>query len=232
MKVLLLIGFLFLPVFVFSDNGLPIKLEKAPVNIKDRASILRGAQFYAKNCMVCHTMKYLQHNKLAKEAGITLDKMPLKEKEWYLGIVPPDLTLAARRRSANWLYTYMISFYRDPSRPTGYNNLLAKEVNMPNIFLPFQGEQVLTARGKRLLAHSGFTKPRYYSVLELVRSGSLSPEQFDQAMTDLVTFLVYASDPGYVHRIHVGVWVALFLLLFFIIAFLLKKVYWKGVPRE
>lgn len=231
-RVLLLMGFLFFPVLAFSDNGPPIKLEKVQININDKAALLRGARFYAKNCMVCHTMKYLQHNKLAKEAGVTLDKMPLKEKEWYLGIVPPDLTLAARRRSPDWLYTYMLSFYQDPSRPTGYSNLLAKEVNMPNIFLPYQGEQVLTARGKALLADPGFTKPHYYSVLELVRSGSLSPEQFDQRMTDLVNFFVYASDPGYSDRIRIGIWVALFLLLFFIVAFLLKKVYWKSVPRE
>ena len=231
-RVLLLMGCLLFSIAVCADNGPAIKLESVHINVKDRAALLRGARFYAKNCMVCHTMKYLQHDKLAQEAGITLDKMPLKEQEWYLGIVPPDLTLAARRRSADWLYTYMLSFYRDPSRPTGYNNLLAKEVNMPNILLPFQGEQVLTVHGKALLARPGFSKPRYYSVLELVRSGSLSPEQFDQRMTDLVNFFVYASDPGSIHRIYLGVWVALFLLLFFIIAFALKKVYWKSVPRK
>lgn len=217
---------------VYADNGPPIKLQSVRINLRDRASLLRGAKTYAQYCMVCHTMRYLAHNKLAKEAGITLDKMPLQQKEWDYGIVPPDLTLIAREHSANWIFTYMISFYKDASRPTGFNNLLKKDVNMPNILLPFQGEQILTEKGKKLLANPGFRKPSYHTVLELVRQGNMTPEQFDAMITDLVNFFVYASDPGRLLRIHIGIAVTLFLIIFFIVAFLLKKLYWKNVSRE
>jgi len=98
----------------FAASETPIALEKVRVNVKDEAAILRGAKFYAQNCMVCHTMRYLKHNKLAKEAGITLDKMPLNQKEWVYDIVPPDLSLVARRYSPDWVYTYLHAFYKDP----------------------------------------------------------------------------------------------------------------------
>jgi len=230
---LFLISYIFIiTTTIYADNGPPIKLQRVRINLRDRASLLRGAKTYAQYCMVCHTMRYLAHNKLAQEAGITLDKMPLKQKEWDYGIVPPDLTLIARQYSANWLFTYMLSFYKDSSRPTGFNNLLKKDINMPNIFSPFQGEQVLTPAGKELLANPGFRKPSYHTVLELVRQGSMTPDQFDKMTTDLVNFFVYASDPGRLLRIHIGIAVILFLIVFFIIVLLLKKLYWKNVPHE
>lgn len=222
----LLLLLLYFPL-AFAENAEPIQLESVRINLQDKAALMRGAQFFAQHCMVCHTMKYLAHNKLAQKAGITLNKMPLKDQEWWLNIVPPDLTLAARRRSPNWLYTYMLSFYKDPSRPTGFNNLLAKDINMPNVFASMQGEQVLTPEGKALLEHPGFRMPRYHAVLELVSTGSMTTAQFDQAMTDLVNFLVYASDPGRARRVEVGIWVMVFLVIFFVLAFLLKKIYWK-----
>lgn len=222
---------LFIP-SIYAENGPPIQLETVKINLSDKSALLRGAKFFATNCMVCHTMKYMAHNKLAQEAGITLDKMPLKDKEWWLGIVPPDMTLAARRRSADWLYTYMLSFYKDPSQPTGYNNLLAKDINMPNVFVGMQGEQVLTPYGENLLAHPGFRKPRYHAVLELISTGSMTTAQFDQTMTDLVNFLVYAADPGRHQRIEIGIWVVVFLVIFFVLTWFLKKVYWKNVSRK
>lgn len=125
MKYFLLFLFSFIfPLSAWSLSGDPIALEKVKINSQDSSSLLRGAKFFAQNCMVCHTMKYLEHNALAKKAGVTLDKMPLKQKDWWLGAVPPDLTLIAAQRGADWLYTYFHSFYKDPSRPTGYNNLL------------------------------------------------------------------------------------------------------------
>ncbi len=216
---------------VYAGNGPPIRLEKAKINLSDRAALLRGAAFYAQNCMVCHTMRYLAHNKLAQEAGITLDKMPLKQTEWWLNIVPPDLSLIARQRSADWIYTYLVSFYKDPARPTGYNNLVAKDINMPNLFAAMQGEQVLTEHGKQLLAAGKFRKPPYYRVLESVKAGSMTPEQFDQVVSDLVNFFVYASDPSRLFRIYLGIGTMIFLIIFFVLALLLKKVYWKQVKK-
>lgn len=230
MRQLLLICFLLLPCLAFSAiTGKEIALEKVRVDPNNKASVLRGAKFFAANCMVCHTMRYLKYNKIAKQAGITLDKMPLKQKEWYLGITPPDLTLIARQRSPAWLYTYFHSFYKDPSRPTGYNNLLITN-NMINVFAPMQGQQELTASGEKALSQATtFSKPHYYSVLELIKSGSMSPEEFNQSMTDLVNFLVYASDPERHTHQYIGYWVISFLILLAILAYILKRLYWKQV---
>lgn len=211
-----------------ATDELPIKLSKIHVNVHNRASILRGAKFYAQNCMVCHSMRYLKHNNLAKQAGITIDKMPLKNQEWWLGIVPPDLSLIAKVRSPDWLYTYFHAFYKDDSRPTGYNNLVANNINMMNVFLTLQGEQILVPKNERSQG-AQLSKPVYFSVLKLVKQGSMTPEQFDETMTDLVNFLVYASDPGKIHRQKLGIWVLLFLAILFVLAYLLKKIYWKSV---
>src|SRR4029078_11199700 len=106
------------------DESLPIALSFLPVTQGD--SIKRGAKFFADHCMVCHTLRYIQHLPLAENAGITFDKMPLHQKEWLFGAVPPDLTLVAHRHNPQWIYTYLHAFYKDASRPTGYNNLVFK----------------------------------------------------------------------------------------------------------
>lgn len=229
-KILLLItGCLFSATIFAAGGGAPIKLEKVKVNTSDKASVMRGAKFFAAQCQTCHTMRYLQHNKLAAKAGVTLDKMPLKNKEWWLNVVPPDLTLIARVKGADWLYTYFHSFYKDSSRPTGYNNLLSPNVNMMNIFAGMQGEQVLTKEGKEEVAHAGWRKMHYYNVLEMVKQGSMTPAEFNATMTDLVNFMVYASDPQKAEHQAIGYWVLGFLVFFFIIAYMLKKAYWKKV---
>lgn len=215
-------------IYANSDDT-PIALEKVSINASDKAAVMRGAKFFAANCMVCHTMKYLQYNKVARKAGITLDKMPLKNKEWWLGIAPPDLTLIARVHGPDWLFTYFNSFYKDPSRPTGYNNLISKNNVMTNIFATLQGVQELTPAGKEYLEHPGWRKKHYYNILELVRRGSMTPAEFDTTMKDLVTFLVYASDPGKPQREDVGWWILGFFAVFFILAWLLKRAYWKKV---
>jgi len=215
---------------VLGNEAVPITLESVRINTSDIASLLRGAKFYAQNCMVCHTMRYISQDSIARKAGITLDKMPLKQKEWWLNIVPPDLTLIARQYSAAWLYTYLHSFYKDSARPTGYNNLLVKDINMPNPFIGMQGEQILNERGKQALM-SG-KNPHYYSVLELVKMGSMTPEQFDATTADLVNFLVYIADPERPFRLHLGIIVILFLILFFVLTYLLKKAFWRDVPRD
>ena len=230
MKLTLIALLLCLPIVALAEPAeSPLALEKASINLKDNAAILRGAKFYAKNCMVCHSMKYVRHNKLAAKAGITLDKMPLKNKSWWLNIVPTDLSLIASQKGADWLYTYFHAFYKDSSRPTGYNNLVAKNVNMTNVFAAFQGEQVVVPAYRKELVAVGLAKPHYYSVLRLVRQGAMTPAQFDQTMTDLVNFLVYVSEPHAAFREWLGIWVILFLLVFAVIAYFLKKSYWKDV---
>jgi len=219
----------FYSVIALASASVPIRLEHVSINTQDRASLIRGAKFFASNCMACHSLKYLEHNKLAAKAGITLDKMPLKIKEWWLGVVPPDLTLITTLHSPDWVFTYLHSFYQDPSRPTGYNNLLVKDVNMMNVLAGMQGQQVLTKRGKFILAHPEYKKVPYYSMLRLEQAGSMTPEQFNKTITDLVNFLVYANEPAKLQREKMGWWVLLFLAAFFVLAWLLKKSYWKDV---
>ena len=230
MKQFLLIILLCLPLAIIAaSDEAPIVLEHVKINTQDRAALMRGAKFFANNCMVCHSMKYLQYNKIAQKAGITLDKMPLQNQKWWLGITPPDLTLVAARRGADWLYTYLHSFYVDPGRPTGYNNLLMPNVNMTNVFATMQGQQVLVESLPSLIEQIGWHKPHYYSVLKLVKMGGMTPEQFDQSIRDLVNFLVYASEPAKVEREQLGWWVIGFLIILLVLSYLLYKMYWENI---
>lgn len=221
-----------LPCFALAaaNNRPVIGLENAHVNVQDRASILRGAAYYRDHCMSCHSLRYLVHDPIAKESGITLDKMPAHNQEWWLGIVPPDLTLMVGQKSANWLYTYLHAFYKDPSRPTGSNNLLSPDINMPNLFLAVQGEQVLIEPKKSDLQHHWGSPPlRYFQVLKATSPGSMSSEEFDQTMRDLVNFLTYASEPSKVESERIGWWVMGFFAILTILAFLLYREYWKDI---
>jgi len=213
---------------IFADDA-SIQLEHANININDKASILRGAKMFATTCMTCHTAQYLKYNKLAQSAGITVDKMPLNQKEWLMNIVPPDLSLEARVRGANWIYTYLHSFYKDPSRPTGFNNLLVPNTMMTDIVAGMQGIQERTPDRDIATPIFGNHIPHYYQVLTLVQSGSQSPEAFDQTTLDLTNFLVYASDPHASMRQSIGIYVLLFLALFFVIVYALKKIVWKKI---
>lgn len=230
--IIILLG-LFKPgAMIFAAGAAPIVLEPVKINVRDIASVMRGAKFFASTCMSCHTMKYLAHNKLAQKAGITLEKMPLENKEWWLNVVPPDLSLIARERGPNWLYTYFHSFYKDASRPTGYNNLLMQNSVMTNVFAGLQGVQEILPKDRVITPLLSGGKPHYYQVLKLVNKGSMSNEEFDRTTSDLVNFLVYAGDPKAPKRYFIGYWVLGFLVLFFILSYLLKRAYWEDVDKS
>jgi ubiquinol-cytochrome c reductase cytochrome c1 subunit len=209
----------------------PIKLYKVDLNTHDPASILRGAKAYASYCLVCHSLKYMDRDPFAKAAGITANRMPDASKNWWFGSAPPDLTLIARIHGVNWLYTYLHVFYQDPSRPSGSNNLLADNINMPNPFAGIQGPQQLLV-DKTVLFHTAevpFTrKLPYYTVLNLIRQGALPPDKFDQLTLDLVNFLVYASEPKKYARERLGVWVLIGLGILALLTYLLKQAYWRN----
>jgi ubiquinol-cytochrome c reductase cytochrome c1 subunit len=205
-------------------------LSTAPINRADVASIKRGAQFFATNCMSCHTLRYLRYDKLAQEAGITWEKMPLNVTNWPNGITPPDLSLEASVRGVDWIYTYLHSFYKDTSRPSGVNNLLVPNTGMSNILGPYQGEQELVndpdAAG--VINHH----VEWYGYLKLVKEGSMTPEQYDATTIDVTNFLAYASEPFYQEQHRIGWWVLGFLFIFTVLAYFLKKEYWKDVKRK
>lgn len=203
-------------------------LEKAPIKPGDIHSIKRGAKFFATNCISCHTMVYLRYNTIAKEAGITYEKMPINVKEWPYGIKPPDLSLEADVRGVNWIYTYLHSFYQDSSRPTGVNNLIMPDTAMPNMVGPYQGEQVRVETPMPDLLH----QYQWYDLVKLTKQGSMTPEAFDATITDLVNFLGYAAAPYQIEQHQIGFWVIAFLAVLFFLMYLLKREYWRDVKKH
>lgn len=205
-----------------------LQLAEAPIDRSDVASIKRGAKFFATTCMSCHTMVYMRYNKLAQEAGVTYEKMPINVKSWPYGVTPPDLSLEASVRGVDWIYTYLHSFYQDSSRPTGFNNLLVPQTSMPDIVAPFQGDQVLVKDPiPDLLNHV-----RWYDLVKLTKQGTMTPEEFDGTIADLVNFLAYAAEPFRAEQHKIGWWVLGFLVIFTIMMYKLKKEYWKDVKKR
>lgn len=202
-------------------------LEHAPINRSDMESIKRGAKFFASTCMTCHTAIYLRYNKLAQEAGVTYEKMPINVKAWPYGVTPPDLSLEAQVRGVDWIYTYLHSFYKDTTRPTGVNNLVFPNTAMPAILSPYQGTQELVEHP----GHDLMGQTQWYDAVKLVQQGSMTPAQFDGLTADIVNFLAYAAEPYHVDQQRIGLWVIGFLCLLFVLTYLLKREYWKDVKK-
>lgn len=227
-RYLFIVVIFLLPVLAFAEEEVKIALATAPINTSDVVSIKRGGKFFAANCMSCHTMIYLRYNRLAEEVGVTYDKMPVNVKNWPNNVVPPDLSLEADARGVDWIYTYLHSFYQDPSRPSGINNLLVPNTSMPGILVPFQGIQVMIkGRPPTILFH----RQEWYNLLVLQKQGSMTPQQFDETIADLVNFFNYAAHPYEARQHWIGWWVLGFLVILFILTFYLKKEYWKDVKK-
>lgn len=238
--------FIALVIFALSFGAQAVEgllpLEKADVDVFELESVRRGAGYFVDYCMSCHSIKHLRYSRLARdlkmaEAELRKDVMPDGAKiheslltaldredavKWF-GVAPPDLSLVARARGADWLYSYLRGFYLDssPTRPTGVNNAYFKDVAMPNVFWDLQGLQkpVYTIQdGKEVLER-----------LENVGGGKMSPDEFDQVMLDLVNFLVYAAEPAQYDRLRLGKYVIFALLVLAVILFKLKKEYWKDI---
>lgn len=218
----------FSTVAVAEENAFAgLQLATVKVDIHDIDSIKRGAQAFATTCMSCHTLRYLQYDKIAIDAGITHDKMPLNVKDWPNGVAPPDLSLEADIRGPNWIYTYLHSFYQDSKRPTGANNLLVPNTAMPAILAGYQGQQeLIEAPAPDLYGHL-----EWYDLLQPVTKGSIPPEEFDAMTRDIVNFLQYAAEPYAVEQERIGYWALAFLALLFVLMYLLKKEYWKDVKK-
>lgn len=241
MKKLLFI-LLALPVTAFASSD--IKLDHAPVNVHDNESLQRGARTFVNYCLNCHSASYMRYIRM-QDIGLTeaqikenllyaADKpgelmkvsMRTKEaKEWF-GAAPPDLTVIARSRGADWLYTYLRSFYRDDTRPTGWNNIVFDKVGMPHALQELQGH--LAPVHKMETDHEG----RQHEVierLELVKPGKMTQAEYDATAADLVNYLVWMGEPAQIQRMNVGLIVILFLGVFLVVAFYLKKEFWKDV---
>jgi len=242
MKKLLAIFLLAVPALAFAQHG--AQLERAPIDLHDKASLQRGAAIFVNHCLNCHSASAMRYARLA-DLGLTEQQIKdnllfttekigdtmaasqdVKISKAAFGVVPPDLSLVARSRSADWLYTYLRSFYRDPKSKTGWNNTVFPNVAMPNVLWEFQGEQVMQVNERRDENTGDVTETHK---LVMARPGSLDRGRYDQYVGDLVNYLVYMGEPAQTSRRMWGV-VALFVLsFFFLLALLLKHEYWKDV---
>ena len=224
--------------------GAKTPLDRAPLNLHDRLSLQRGAQVFVNHCLNCHSAGSMRYSRLA-DLGLTEaqirdnlllagDKVgesmvasmdPAVAKAAF-GVVPPDLSLAGRSKGADWLYTYMRGFYRDPGTKSGWNNTVFPSVAMPHVLWEQQGEQVLQVTEK-MDPKTGDVKRSQKLVLE--RPGKLTPVAYDQQVADLVNYLAYMAEPGQADRKMWGILVLFFLAGFFVLALLLKGEYWKDV---
>ena len=219
------------------------RLDHSPHDPRDLVSLQSGARIYVNYCLGCHGAQYMRYNRLAdlglSEAQIrdnlmfTADKvgetmktvMPAKESKAWFGVAPPDLSVVARSRGADWLYTYLRTFYRDAKTPTGWNNAVFPNVGMPHALWTLQGERRLEAvAGKDLAGHEHVE----YKWTQLTQ-GAESTVQYDSTVRDLVNFLVYVGEPAATSRRSIGIIVLFVLGVVFSFAYLLKREYWKDV---
>ena len=225
-----------------------VKLDHAPIDLHDKESLQRGAHTFVNYCLNCHSASYMRYNRL-QDIGLTEQQIrdnlvfpevkvgdlmktamdPKDSKEWF-GATPPDLTVIARSRSSHagtgsdWLYTYLRSFYKDASRPTGWNNVVYPNVGMPHALWQLQGEQVLK-EGK--VAAEGYM--RTVQQLALDKPGKLKPLEYDRVVADLVNYMTYMSEPARHHRVTIGLYTLIVLSVLIGFAYALKKAYWRDV---
>lgn len=201
------------------------------VDLSNRAALQRGARTFVNYCVSCHSAEFMRYARLAQDLGLTPEQvqanmvfnggdanqvmkvaMRAKDGAAWFGQAPPDITLAARSRGADWLYAYLRSFYLDPGRPFGVNNTVFPNAAMPHVLAGLQGTQEL---------HDGH--------LEQTAPGTLEPEEYDALVRDLVNFMVYMGEPAKLVRYGLGIKVLLFLLVFAGLAYLVKREYWRDV---
>jgi ubiquinol-cytochrome c reductase cytochrome c1 subunit len=218
-------------------SGASFHLDRAPGDLSDQASLQRGAKVFTDNCLACHSASYMRYNRLmdigmaeedirkmlpeGAKLGSTMKAMMDSESaKAAFGVAPPDLSVTARSRGTDWLYTYLRSFYADSSRPTGVNNLLFPLVAMPNVLGGMQGEQALQMEKKE--GHE-------VQMLKLVSPGSMSTKEFDATVGDLVNYLDFMAEPAKLVRYKLGYIVIGFLFLLLILSYALKKEFWKDI---
>jgi ubiquinol-cytochrome c reductase cytochrome c1 subunit len=239
-----------LPVSLAHAAGAGVPLDHVKVDIHDKAAMQSGLQTYTNYCMGCHGLQYSRYERVADDLGIPhelyeenlifgdakigqLMSIPMTPKSaaaWF-GAAPPDLSLVARLRGSDWLYSYLRGFYKDETRPWGVNNVVFKDVGMPHVLAELQG---LCATAP-VMGTSAEIDPISGSVMGapgckfFASKGSMSQEGFDTSMKNLVTFLTYVGEPSRIQAESIAPYVLLFLLILFVPAYLLNREYWKDV---
>ena len=244
-------------------HALPYSYE---ADVSNLPSVQRGAKAFMGYCSGCHSMKYLRYSRIGQDLQIPEDMLKANlmftsEKvgdpilsslskaegaKWF-GQAPPDLTLETRARGEDWVYSYLKSFYVDPARPLGVNNLVLPGASMPHVLWELQGwqqkadhephaaapaaaEGAEAAHGDEKNAHGTQEGGHgHASPFTLVQPGTLAPRDYDKFVGDIVNFMAYAAEPGRSHRQALGVKAIVYLLILLVFAYLLKKEYWKDV---
>jgi ubiquinol-cytochrome c reductase cytochrome c1 subunit len=229
--------------------GSNFPLDKAPQRTNDMAALQNGAKLFVNYCLNCHSASFMRYNRLrdigltdkqiAENLTFTTDKIgdtmksnmdPALAKKWF-GVNPPDLTLVARSRSSkmgpgsDYIYTLLRTYYRDDTKPTGWNNLVFPNIGMPNPLWELQGERKptfdkVTSHGQEIEVHKGW---------ETVKPGTMSDSTYDQNVGDLVAYLQWMAEPEQNNRVRIGVWVLLFLSVFTVVAWRLNAAFWKDI---
>jgi len=254
MKKNLIIFFLWcFPVVAMASSG-GVHLEKADINLESKESLRHGAKLFVNYCLSCHSAAYMRYNTLARGLDLTNKQveqnmifvanfdnlesgepkkigdlmtvaMTKKDAKVFFGTEVPDLTVVARARGADWLYTYLTTFYADETRPFGVNNAVFPSVGMPHVLWQLQGlKKKVVVKEKDHHGHEA-----EHVKFETITEGSMSDVEFKRAMNDLVNFLVYMGEPIKLERQRIGIYVMFFLIFLFFLAYLLKKEYWKDI---
>lgn len=242
----LLLSFLLLmPVLTMAAGGGATAYKFDP-DLGNEASLQRGAAAFMNYCSGCHSMQYLRYNRIAEDLNIPEDmvrknlmfgtdkygfpiesNMPHRAEVWF-GTMPPDLTLTARAKGDDWVYSFLKTFYVEEGRPNGVNNLTLAGASMPHVLGPLQGWQKLaetTDEHGAAGGHGDSHAPNF----EMVAEGSLTPKEYDRLVADITNFMVYAAEPVKLKRYKIGAWALFYLLILTTLAYLLKREFWKDV---
>jgi len=241
-RMIIALSLMVMPGLVLASEG-HIKLDPVNIDLGDKASLQRGAKLFVNYCLSCHSASYMRYNRMGADLGISD-----KEIEKYMGFitdkegkfkvgalmqanlsadeakaafntVPPDLSLTARSRGPEWIYTYLRSFYQDEKAVSGWNNVVFPSVAMPHVLAGLQGTQ------RAVMSEDG----KVIEKLEMAKAGSMEKADYDKAVRDLTNFMVYLAEPAKLVRYRIGIYVILFLLILAVPAYLLNKEYWKDV---
>lgn len=238
------LGSLALGVAYASGGDFP--LDNAPNRLNSNASLQNGAKIFVNYCLGCHSAVSLRYNRL-RDIGLsdqqikdnlilgdqkvgdlmTIAMNPKDAKAWF-GKVPPDLSVEARARGTDWLYTYFRTYYKDPERPTGWNNLVYPNVGMPHVLWQLQGERAAKFEDVKD-PHDPSKTVKVFKGFEQLSPGTMKSQEYDDTIADLVAFMSWMAEPSQLERKRIGVIVLLFLAIFTLIAWRLNKAYWKDI---
>ncbi len=227
------------------SQGYP--LQSIEIDIHNRNTLQRGAKYFVNYCLSCHSSRYARYKWVGRDLGLSEElvkedfiftdskvgdlmvvSMPDAGARSWFGAVPPDLTLVSRARGKDWLYTYLKAFYLDDTRPMGVNNAIFQHVAMPHVMWDLQGWQKPVYE---TITDENGNQRQIIADFELIKPGTLSAEEYDRVVRDIVTFLSYLAEPAKLERQSVGIWVILFLLGLLAVVYLLKQEYWKDVEK-